>query len=483
MTTPNDVNTPSLAWQEMAKTWEITDPLRGGTRAMRDAGTALLPRFPLETSEAYDFRRGNSFLFPSYDETIKRLVARPFSRAIVLQGTDGLDDRLAAIEFDADGTGRSLTEFARAWFTDAVDRGLSHILVEFPKNEKRSVDDSVRPYFVHVSPRDLIGGPGRQGLDRIRIRECVTKQVDEFGEVEVRRVRVIKLLRDDQGKLTGEGAWELHEENDKGDFVVIEEGPYDLERIALATLPINVTGPLTGVSPLESLAWVNVRHWQSSSDQNHALAFARSGLLFAKGWDEKQVSENLRAVGPNRVVFHKDPEADLKYVEHSGASIQAGERDIDKLERQMEVLGNKPMMRRTGTTTATERVADEGDADCAVKAWIQLAEAALYQAFELAALWLDVALPDDFAVNIYSDFRALDSSDGADSVQKARDNRDISLETYLTEMQRRGVLSEDLKIEDEIERIEKEAAAVPAVSPPIVLGEDPVDPVEESSAA
>ena len=72
-----------------------------------------------------------------------------------------------------------------------------------------------------------------------------------------------------------------------------------------------------GELPLLDLAWLNIAHWQSSSDQRHVLTVARFPMLAGSG-----VPENTNVVvGPDRMLTTPNADGKFYYVEHTGAAI------------------------------------------------------------------------------------------------------------------------------------------------------------------
>jgi len=132
------VGTKSLAYLRMEQHWKLTDALLGGTQAMRDAGQEFLPKEPREKATPYRNRLGRSFLFNGYKDTVDGLAAKPFGRAVTLKGAEKLDPKLKMIEANADRQGTTLTMFARQVLHEAIHRGLSHILVDFPIQDPNS---------------------------------------------------------------------------------------------------------------------------------------------------------------------------------------------------------------------------------------------------------------------------------------------------------------------------------------------------------
>ena len=78
------VNDRSPSISSMWAQWSVIGPLMNGTQAMRDAGEALLPRFPSEDVTAWGSRVKLSTLFPAFKRTCLVMAGKPFSKLAVL---------------------------------------------------------------------------------------------------------------------------------------------------------------------------------------------------------------------------------------------------------------------------------------------------------------------------------------------------------------------------------------------------------------
>ena len=119
------------AVQKMRSYLAIVGPLLGGTLAMREAGEALLPRWPAEDSEAYKCRLATSTLLPAYSETVSHMGSRVFAEPIQL-GAD-VPARLQGYWQDIDQQGNNGTVFGRVWFEDALGKAISFVYVDYPQ--------------------------------------------------------------------------------------------------------------------------------------------------------------------------------------------------------------------------------------------------------------------------------------------------------------------------------------------------------------
>ena len=452
----NRVDAESNAFSEMARRWDLIEDLLGGTLAMRDAQKKWLPQENQETPLAYRARLDRSYLYGAYSDTVKKLSAKPFSKPVDVTG--GLNPQLEDIALDADLNGRDITAFSRMIFEDAVTYGLAHILVDYPAvggglNLAEERASGARPYFVRIKPSDLIAwhttktADGTERVTQIRFKE--SRVVTEgFEEKVVEYIRVIT-----------ENEWQSWRQED-GNWYLESEGMHTFGAVPITTFYTVRDGFMTARPPLEDLAWLNLAHWQSLSDQRNILRFARMGILFASGFSEEEI-ENGVTIGASQLTASTNPEAKLQYVEHSGSAIGAGEEDLTKLEERMEVLGLQPLVASTGNATATARAMDEAKTHSNIQAWIRGLENALEQAYMKASEWLGTALPNDFGVDVFSDFGVtMSASEDIKSLIAMKQAGMISHKTFLQEVKRRGLLDDAVIADEEIELAQEESGGM-----------------------
>ncbi len=458
----------SDAYREMSLDWELTSDLLGGTPTMRAAGRTWLPQEEAETDVSYTSRLERSFLMEAFSDTLANISAKPFAKPIIVETGDAeLPEFLNPLISgnNVDKAGRSLTEFASLVFHGGLQHGMSGILVDFPENVAGSSiqarrDRDIRPSFTFYSAPQILGFTGEmttsgsKRLTQVRLLEATEEPSGEFGQVTVMRIRVVT------APVGGEsGWWELYRFNDEQKTwdVEVERTNHAFPGVYFSVFYTQREGFMRAKSPLMPLAWSNLDHWQSSSDQRNILKFARFPQLFFKGMTRQEWIEGGGRVGPGQAHFAKDPKAEISFIEHTGAAIEAGERALDRTERHMEQLGQQPFVERTATSTATGKVIDETRESMDLKQWIRNLESTLLQSFLHAAAWESFELPDGFSVDVWDDFAAATIGRGdMDHIEKMRDNRDISQETIIAEAKRRGMLHPRVDAEEERERILEE---------------------------
>jgi len=443
---------PCVGYEEMAVAWRLLHSLLGGTQAMRDAGQEWLPMEPAESVTSYNSRIGRAILYNGYRDTSNKLKNRPFTHPITV--TD-IPEELDYLKEDVDGTGKSLETFIKEVLNDLIQYGVAHIYVDHSvleaivEGKELSKADEMRlgarVYLTNISPANLIGWQSAKeskaiNLTQIRTKESVTEASGDYGDTRINYINVYNI-----------DSWERHKQDEENEdkYTIISKGQINLGKIPLVTIYANQVGFMLADPPLLDLAWLNLAHWQSYSDQRNILRFSRFGLLFGKGMPKNLVETGSLEIGPTKAILVQTENADLKYVEHNGQSIEAGRKDLEDIEQKMRVLGNQPLMKDMPDTATAERL-DEGRTVSQLQSWVRALERGIIQALQLACEWRAITPKETMKVDIYSDFEAvvLGSSD-KDLLLKMRQAGEITGARLLREEQRRGVFSQDMNPEDE----------------------------------
>lgn len=478
---------PSSEAEEMACRWELIDDLLGGTDVMRARGERWLPREQAESPSAYKCRLSRSFLSNGFKDTIEKLVAKPFSRAVAVAPDSLGDPRLDEIQWDADRAGTEVTEQGRRLFTDMVTYGKCHLLVDYPSTDPglslaQERDSAVRPVLLRVHPRDVIGwrserrgDGGEEVLTQVRIRECRLEDRGKYGTRRVTYVRVINAPPESAdspapertaaetaavaGTAAGQavaapgsapqGSWELFKQGENGGWALDSEGRHSFPGVPLCTAYAERQEFMQSRPPMQDLAELQLCHWQSYSDQRNILKYVRMAMLSKTGISQEEY-DKPSVIAPNEVLKSINPDARFGYVEHSGAGVEAGRNDLKDIEERMETLGMQPLVASTATSTATGKAMDENKNDTTIQSWIRSLEALLEEAYGMAATWLGKELPDDFSVDVFNDFGVDGARAGeGDLLLRARAQGDLTRLTMLREMKRRGILSDGVDVDAE----------------------------------
>ena len=442
----NDAMKPSGHYDAYMTTINLIETLLGGTPAMRDAAEQYLPKEQKEAQKSYENRLMRTILFNGFRRTVSYLTGQVFTKPPVVTDVDGL-----AITADVNLQGDNLTVFAGRTFSKGVSFGVTHILVDMPTTIARTVEDEerlrIRPYFVNVPPQNLIGwkvGPNGQ-YTQVRIQETIIEDDGEYDTTEVKQVRVLE-----------PGKWKIYRKNAENETYLFNEGTTSLDYVPLVTfMPGTPKTKVTACPPLDDLAYLNLTHWQSSSDQRNILHVARVPLLFGRNLGKNAEGEVTISVAG---MFTSDEDnSELKYVEHSGKAIEAGRQDLIDLEHKMALYGLQMLMpNTTGTTTATERALDAAESDSTLKSWALMLADTLTTAYHMAADYMSLELPDDFKISLNTDYRSVIQDTEPKILIEAAQSNMISYKLVFDELQRRGIIAENTSWDDDQAIIEEQ---------------------------
>lgn len=460
---------PLPEYLEMAPLWSLTAALRGGTPAMRAAGEDYLPREPRESPEAYKIRLLRSVLTNHYAKAVGKLSGKPHRKPISIKDT--VPPTILEYTKNITNTGINIDVLSRRWLEAAIDDGVAHILVDMPKIEAPgtlpggalSIADqrsrNIRPYATIIRSRDLIGWKseiqsGERVLTQIRIKEetRVADPENEFSDKAVHRVRVIepRFMRLYEMQIDKEG---------EEDWVLIDEVETGLNKVPLISLYTRRTGFMTAMPWLIDLAYLNLAHFQSDSDQRNILHVARVPILFGTGFGDEDDGDRVSiTVGVSQ--FARGPKgATLQFVEHGGQGIESGRKDLEDLELRMQLMAMEPIIRgrASGATTATQRAMDQAEEDTELGALARALENALESVLSLMNEWLGGNETFEDVVELFKDF-GISAADAEvlRTLVATRNSGDMSRSAYIHELKRRGVLSDEFDPETDADLLELE---------------------------
>ena len=472
----NSVREQSAAVVAQSRHWPLITALLGGTATMREAGETFLPKWPNEEQDSYNTRIAIATLYPAFSRTAEVIASKPFSKTVALQ--EDVPPRIAEWMQDCDLQGHNLHVFSSQLLRDCIDYGVSGVLVDYPpangiKTQADEKATGVRPYFTRYAPGTVLGWrteriSGAEKLIQVRLLETVTEYVGDFGEQSIEQVRVLS-----------RGQWQVWRKADKAEeWFLFDEGATTINEIPFVFFYGIRKATGVGEAPLIELAYQNVEHWQSCSDQQTILHVARVPILAIIGAD----TDTQITVGAKNAV--KIPQGgEMKFVEHSGEAIGAGRQSILDLEERMRQTGAELLVLKPGDVTATQ-VQSENEANrCALQRIVEDFEDSLDQCLQFMAMWVNE--PEGGHVTMFKDFGAANLAEAsAELLLKSNQAGKLSDETYFGELKRRGIVSPDATWTDEQEKIAEQGPALgmvgndPVVNDPVV---DPVsDPVQQS---
>lgn len=470
-----DIGRPALG--NMREACDLPDTLFGGNRAMRKRSETYLPKEEKETDANWKIRISRSTVFPFYRDTLCDLAARPFGREIAWEDAEP-GPKFTEFLRDMDGTGKSLTVFARDTLLNAMHRGMDHVLVNteaIGTGENDQLSRNRRVYAKRIDAlsmldiRDAIDETGRKRVTYCRFVTCrVVKSDDWQQESEVVIVELDKGITI-KGKEAGSGwrrEWTFDRESRKwmgGPKTSFEPGN---RGIPLFTIYTQQTGPYAAEPVMEDLAWVNLAHYQSRSDHAHVMRIARLITLVTLGWKDRNPgdpmakSEPTPTLGPLSRISNADPDAKTFFLEPSGKSIELSFQDMAHLADECKRLGARHEAGKTGNVTARAVTVDDAKSVTNLQMFCVRLDVLLWQVIDAFAEWVKgVEMPEGLQPRVNKEFTAGGNIEGgARALMAIKDA--LTTRQLIIEAIRYGILRPDFPIDENLEELEKQRAAI-----------------------
>ena len=427
------VESPNTAYVNMEPHWLLIEALLQGTYGIRKGHRKYLPQEPRELDEAYDNRLMRSTLAPYYVR-LERMLAGMLTRKPVR--LEDVSDVVTEQLFDVDLQGNDLNVWTYETARKCIRYGHVGVLVDAPK-----AGENGRPYWVAVTPRDILGWrsevkDGRQQLTQLRLMEEITVPDGLYGEKQVQQVRVLT-----------PGAFEIHQKDKKGDFVLIDEGRTSLSEIPFSVAYSNRVGVLESRPPLSDIAELNLKAYQVQSDLDNQLHISAVPMLAIYGFP--QSAEEISA-GPGEAMALPES-ARAEYIEPGGNSYNAQFQRLDQIAGQINELGLAAVLgQKLSAETAEAKKIDRSQGDSTMMVIAQQMQDLIDNCLSFHAQYMQQSQAGSSFIN--RDFlgQRLEPQE-IQSLLQLYTAGTITQETLLTQLSAGEVLGDEFDVEEEIE--------------------------------
>ena len=427
------VESPNTAYVNMEPHWLLIEALLQGTYGIRKGHRKYLPQEPRELDEAYDNRLMRSTLAPFYVR-LERMLAGMLTRKPVR--LEDVSDVVTEQLFDVDLQGNDLNVWTYETARKCIRYGHVGVLVDAPK-----AGDNGRPYYCTFTPRDILGWrseikDGKQALTQLRLMEEITVPDGLYGEKQVQQVRVLT-----------PGAYEIHQKDQKGDFVLVDEGRTSLSEIPFSVAYSNRVGVLESRPPLADIAELNLKAYQVQSDLDNQLHISAVPMLAIYGFP--QSAEEISA-GPGEALALPET-ARSEYIEPSGNSYDAQFRRLDQIASQINELGLAAVLgQKLSAETAEAKRIDRSQGDSTMMVIAQQMQDLIDNCLGFHAQYMQQTQVGSSFIN--RDFLAARlEPDEIQSLLQLYTAGTITQETLLNQLSAGEVLGDEFDVEEEIE--------------------------------
>jgi hypothetical protein len=328
---------------KMLPKWERCEAVSCGTDAIHEGGETYLPRMKDQSAEDYNKFKQRTPLFNATWRTIAGLSGMIFRKPPQVK----LPSTVESMTADITMAGESLESFTKKITEEAIKIGRVGVLVDFPQATEEGLTlaaaeaQGMRPKLTMYKAVSIYNWrTGRVNnntvLTEVRLIEEHEVQKDEWTYECETRYRVLDL--------TAAGyRVRVYKVDDKGSEIQIGDDIFPLMRgNPLTYIPFIFIGtddltPDVDAPPLIDLVDMNVHHYQITAIKCNALPFAVP-TMFIAGPLALEEGEKIY-VGSSKAIHSTDPSSTASYIEYSGQGLGAVEKEIDKTEQQMAILG------------------------------------------------------------------------------------------------------------------------------------------------
>lgn len=468
---PHPINDPSLvsyhrpevtrvlpALEVASDCWYLLDGIfadgKGGSKELK---AKYLRQEDGEPNHAYEGRLLRSTYTPIYRDSI-RSYAGLLSRFQIIDAPASL----SKAEKNIDLQGESLQSFWNKCDEKALRDGGVFVMVDMtPETEEVNFfdeqSDSRRPYLLLIERKDVINWSvsyqnGRERIAHVTIRQI--RQNIQPGSFGVELEPIYHVVRPNLVE-----TYRLERNGREWKQIKEREVVTSLPVVPIAWYGATVSRFAAGDLPLNGLAELSIQHFQMRSDLHeliHKCAMPVPVRTGAKiGPDGQPVPLIL---GPNTAVDLDTEGGKFEFAEPSGRSLERHQAEIRHVEELMD-RSSLNFLYGASVKTATEASLRASQVASQVASLVRNKTSTFNLVVKLWAAYngeIDQLTEESgLAMNDSLISKPLDASDIAQLVNLYSQGL-VCKKTVLDELQRGGVLDPDLKVADEIERLEEE---------------------------
>lgn len=329
-------------YKESLPRWQRCDDVAAGNDAVHAGRTKYLPKLTDQTEENYQKSLDRTILFNATWRTIAGLIGMVFRKPPIFTVPAAIEPMLE----DVTMSGESLFMVCQDITEESLKIGRLGILVDYPRGTDESISVAqaeaygLRPFIKVYKAFDIYNWKtGRVNnktvLTEVRLKENAEVPVGEWDVVTEEHYRVLSL--DSTGYRV-----RVYKINDKKEEILLSDDYPLMRGKPLSYIPFQFIStddltPDVDNPPLIDLVDMNLHHYRITSIKCNALPFAVP-TMFIAGSLQLEEGEKIY-VGSTRAIHSNDPSAHAEYIEYSGQGMGAVEKEIDKAESQMAILG------------------------------------------------------------------------------------------------------------------------------------------------
>ncbi len=452
------IDEPNRLCQEYMSDWKLITDLIAGEKRIKNAGELYLPKLSGQTESDYKKYVARGCLFNALARTLQGMVGAIMRTNAVIEAPDQLQPILE----DATIYQQTIQEVIRDTVYNVLSYGFFGILVDMPAATSASI--IAYPYMALYKCTDILNWRTRVVGDDEQLSAIVLSEVrykddieNAYNQISERIIRVCFIdddgiykqrvfLRSDVGN---EDIWVQ-----EGDDIVPTRAGVPFREVPFVFFNSLGIYPSPTKPPLLDVGYLNIKHWQVSTDYYHGLHYCAIPTPWAAGF---RVEGDLY-IGSQKAWVSDDPNAKCGYLEFTGSGLAAIEKALTKLETLMAVMGARLLEEQKSGVESAEAIKLRVSGDSVTLSTIaQVVEEGITLVLKYICTWMGIS-DSNIKVSMNRDFvssklSAQDITALLSAVQAGR----ISMDTFLYNLRVGDILPPDRTIEDEKNLIASEA--------------------------
>ena len=474
------VNTQHKDYSAMVEKWQRCRDTVSGQDAVHAAGAAYLPRLKDQDDTEYNAYKLRAQFYNAVWRTISALSGMIFRKPPTIDVSDSISKFLEDVTMG----GVNFHTFAQQTSIEILTSGRRGILVDYPQEsttgktlaevEKMGLRPTMQAYNAETIINWKTTRINNQTmLSMVVLTEDAEISTDSEFEVKTEtHYRVLDLVYrsvNDGGGLAYRVR--LYRINDKKedeqigmDLIPLMNGK-PLNYIPFFFIGIDDTTPAVDEPPLIDLVDVNLDHYRLDADYKHGLHFTGLPTAVISGYTPENAGDKLY-VGSSSAWVFPDPQAKAAFLEYTGQGLQAIEKAKQSDEQQMAILGARLLSseKKDAETAQTAQIHRVGESSI-LSAIAQTISIGMTKALITFCAW--AGSQEDASIELNRDFLPIEMTPQELTAllqgwQMGAPG--LSDEGLFDILQKREVISKNVTLEEEQERIKNK----PIPTPPVV---------------
>lgn len=351
------VSTAHSDYSDQLTAWTRCRDFFSGSDAVKEKETDYLPQPAAMDSNEYDAYVTRALFYGATARTVNGLNGSVFRRPPEVEAPDAVLQELEDVTLD----GVPFEAFAKSVFQDLLIVGRYGVLLEMPSEPSLQV----RPYWVGYPAEKIINWRTRRvrgtTVTSLVVLEETKEVVSDDLFVVSSQTRYRVLLLDEEDRYVVQ-IWETADNNNI--YSITEEyfpmvRGQRLDFIPFQFFNATTITPQVEKPPLLDLVDVNLSHYQTSADLEHARHYTALATLFLAGFDP----ESTVKFGSSNALVSKDANAKAEVIAGKAENCSALENALSQKEAMMAAIGARMIepQKRGVEAAETLRMRQSGD--------------------------------------------------------------------------------------------------------------------------